>query len=95
MAGGGRSPSPRPPEEISAVQFCAGCAAETWDIYGAIADAAISMSFSALRFGTAAKRLDLEERAFLHAADAAAPRIEVSANCYLFLFRRSSHRADG
>ena len=77
------------------MQFCAGCAAETWDIYGAIADAAISMSFSALRFGTAAKRLDLEERAFLHAADAAAPRIEVSANCYLFLFRRSSHRADG
>ena len=28
-------------------------------------------------------------------ADVAAPRIEVSANCYLFLFRRSSHRADG
>ena len=65
---------PPPPEEIQAVQFCAGCVAETWDIYGAIADAAISTPFSALRLGTAAKRLDLEERAFLHAAGAAAPR---------------------
>ena len=68
------SKKPRPAEEISAVQFCMGCVAETWDVYGALADAAISMSFSALRFGTPAKRLDLEEKAFLHAADAAAPR---------------------
>ena len=65
---------PRPPEEISAVQFCMGCVAETWDVYGAVADAAVSTPFSALRFGTPAKRLDLEEKAFLHAADAAAPR---------------------
>ncbi len=68
------SKKPRPAEEISAVQFCMGCVAETWDIYGALADAAISMPFPALRFGTPAKRLELEEKAFLHAADAAAPR---------------------
>ena len=77
--------NPRPPEEILAVQFCRGCVVETWDIYGALADAAISTPFSALRFGTPAKRLDLEGRAFLHATQATAPRpVEWTAQLFRY-----------
>lgn len=65
---------PLPNERISAVRFCTGCAVETWDTYGALADAAISSPFPILRVGTAAGRMELEERSFLHAAAASAPR---------------------
>ena len=70
----GLAESPRPPEEITAVQFCTGCSSETWDIYGAIADAAFSLPFPVLRSNDPAERLEMEERAFLHASAVAAPR---------------------
>ena len=57
-----------------AVRFCTGCTVQTWDVYGAIMDAAISTPFPALRVNSPSGRLDLEEEAFLRAVDASAPR---------------------
>lgn len=59
---------------LQAVQFCMGCTVGTWDVYGAFADAAVSMPFSALRFNSPARRLDCEEQGFIHARRCAAPR---------------------
>ena len=70
----GLAERPRPPDEITAVQFCTGCVAETWDIYGAIADAAFSLPFAILRSDDPAKRLAMDERDFLRASAAVAPR---------------------
>ena len=61
-------------DKLPAVRFCTGCTVQTWDVYGAIMDAAISTPFPALRLKSPSGRLDLEEEFFLRAADASAPR---------------------
>ena len=77
--------APQDGAPLRAVHFCSGAVTATFDLYGAVADAAFSSSFDFERTDAPAARLAAAERAFRRVTTAVRPRPVL---WYAGLFRR-------
>ena len=80
-----RAKVPLEDSRLRAVHFCTGAVSSTFDLYGAIADAAFSSSFTFERTESPNTRIAIAERDFLRVSKAVRPR---PAIWYAGLFRR-------
>ncbi len=80
-----RAKVPLEDSRLRAVHFCTGAVSSTFDLYGAIADAAFSSSFTFEQTESPDARIAIAERDFLRVSKAVRPR---PAIWYAGLFRR-------